>query len=58
MITNDMDTTVAASDNTYDRVVINDDTENNFISAGVMDDVVSSQSDHYLVYGVFNPDVS
>jgi len=53
-----MDTTVAASDNTYDRVVINDDTENNFISAGVMDDVVSSQSDHYLVYGVFNPDVS
>jgi len=58
MITNDMDTTVAVSDNTYDRIIINDDTENNFISSGVMDDVVSSQSDHYLVYGVFNPDES
>jgi len=53
-ITNDLDTTVAASDNTYDRIIINDATGNNFLSVGVMDDVTKSQSDHYLVYGYFN----
>ena len=58
VITNELDTTVAFSDNTYDRIIINDATGNNFINSGVMEDVVSSQSDHYLVYAVFNPEVS
>ena len=54
VVTNDIDTTVAESDNTYDRIIINDETENNFISFGIMDDVIKDQSDHYLVYGYFN----
>ena len=54
IITNDMDTTVAASDNTYDRILINAAAENNLISVGIMNDVTSDQSDHYLIYGVFD----
>lgn len=54
VISNDIDTTVASSDNTYDRIIINNATLNNFVSSGVMDDVNSDQSDHYLVYAVFN----
>ena len=57
VITNDMDTTVAASNNTYDRIIINQYTENNFIEAGVMNDVTPEESDHYLVYSVFRTDV-
>jgi len=53
IINNDIDTTVAKSDNTYDRIIINEATENNLISFGVMDDVNSGVSDHYLVYGYF-----
>jgi len=56
LITSDMDTTVAASSNAYDRIIINNATENNFIRVGTMTDVQSSQSDHYLVFAVFNPD--
>jgi deoxyribonuclease-1-like protein len=54
VITNDVDTTVAASDNTYDRIIINDATMNNFLSFGVMDDVDNDKSDHYMIYGYFN----
>jgi hypothetical protein len=54
VVTNDVDTTVATSDNTYDRIIINEETENNLISFGVMNDVNSKQSDHYLVYAYFN----
>jgi deoxyribonuclease-1-like protein len=54
VVTNDVDTTVATSDNTYDRILINDATENNLISFGVMDEVHKDQSDHYLIYGYFN----
>ena len=50
-----MDTTVAKSNNAYDRIIINDATENNFISVGIMNDVTASQSDHYLIYAMFNP---
>jgi len=56
IVTNDMDTTVAASSNTYDRIIINNATVNNYLNVGIMDDVTKSQSDHYLVYAVFNPD--
>jgi hypothetical protein len=55
LITSGMDTTVAKSSNAYDRIIINDATENNFISVGIMNDVTVSQSDHYLVYAMFNP---
>ena len=55
LITSDMDTTVAKSSNAYDRIIINDATENNFISVGIMNDVTASQSDHYLIYAMFNP---
>lgn len=58
VITNDMDTTVAPSDNTYDRIIINDETYNNYLATGIMDDVTRDQSDHYLVYGVFDPSQS
>ncbi|HEC76399.1 MAG TPA: hypothetical protein ENI33_03965 [Thermoplasmatales archaeon] len=58
VITNDMDTTVASSNNAYDRIIINQRTENNFIEAGVMKDVTFSESDHYLVYGIFNASTS
>jgi len=57
VITDDMDTTVAESSNTYDRIIINSAAENNFIRAGVMDDVTKEQSDHYLVYAVFDVEV-
>lgn len=57
VITNDMDTTVAASSNTYDRIIINQATTNNFIHAGVVSDVESNQSDHYVVYALFDPGV-
>ncbi|MCD6477948.1 MAG: hypothetical protein J7K87_03010 [Candidatus Aenigmarchaeota archaeon] len=57
VITNDMDTTVASSDNTYDRIILNNAAENNFISMGIMKDVTKDESDHYLVYGVFNSNV-
>ena len=56
LVNSDMDTTVAASSNAYDRIIINNATENNFISVGIMSDVHSSQSDHYLVSAVFNSD--
>lgn len=55
LITSDMDTTVAKSSNAYDRIIINNSTENNLISFGIMNDVNSSQSDHYLIYAIFNP---
>jgi len=56
VVTNNIDTTVAKSDNTYDRIIINRATENNFHSIGVMDDVTSDQSDHYLIYAIFTND--
>lgn len=54
VITNNIDTTVASSDNTYDRIIINNATRNNFIFCGTMNDVDKEQSDHYLVYGYFS----
>jgi len=53
VINNDVDTTIATSDNTYDRIIINKATENNLISFGVMNDVNIGMSDHYLIYGYF-----
>jgi len=59
VITNDMDTTVSPNnDYTYDRIIINNAAEDNFIRAGVMSDVNIGQSDHYLVYAVFNTNTS
>jgi endonuclease/exonuclease/phosphatase family metal-dependent hydrolase len=55
VITSGMDTTVAKSSHAYDRIILNDAAENNFVRVGIMSDVTASQSDHYLVYGVFDP---
>jgi len=33
-------------------------TENNYVITGIMDDVQNGQSDHYLIYAVFNPNKS
>lgn len=57
-IGNDIDTTVAQSDNTYDRIIINDAVTNNYLSSGTMDDVTEEQSDHYLIYGVFDSTIA
>ena len=55
IINNNMDTSVATSNNTYDRIILNNNTLNNYLFADVMDDVTEDQSDHYLVYALFNP---
>jgi len=57
VLPNSADTTVASSSNTYDRIIINDDCMDNFVSYGIMKDVDPDQSDHYLIYGVFNTTV-
>jgi len=54
LITSGMDTTVAKSSNAYDRIIINDAAENNLINVGIMNDVNIGQSDHYLVYAIFD----
>jgi endonuclease/exonuclease/phosphatase family metal-dependent hydrolase len=55
VITSEMDTTVAKSSNALDRIILNAAAENNFTSSGIVTDVTVSQSDHYLVYALFNP---
>ena len=57
VITSSMDTTVAPSSHAYDRIIINEAAQNNFVTVGIMDEVVASQSDHYLVYGMFKSSV-
>jgi hypothetical protein len=56
-IENDMDTTVAGGSEkwTYDRIIINDAANDNYVGVGIMDDVVDEQSDHYLVWAEFDP---
>ena len=54
VVSNDIDTTVAPNDNTYDRIIINNATLNNFISVGIINDITKMQSDHYIVYAVFS----
>jgi hypothetical protein len=54
VLPNSVDTTVASSNNTYDRIIVNRPCKNNFVSYGVMSDVTSGQSDHYLIYGIFD----
>jgi hypothetical protein len=53
IVENKVDTTVAKSNNTYDRIIINEATKNNFLEIGVIDDITIDQSDHYLVYAIF-----
>ncbi len=57
-IPNEVDTTVAESDNTYDRIIFNEATENNYQGYGIMDEVTSAQSDHYMVWASFNTTVA
>lgn len=55
VIPNHEDTTVAASNNTYDRIIINDYANEKYKSYGIMDDVTKEQSDHYMIYAIFSP---
>lgn len=70
-ITNDMDTTVAPSDNTYDRIVMLDDTlDHEYVpdSSGVFyfdklygisdPELVEDISDHYPIYAIFKTDIA
>ena len=52
------DTTVKASDCAYDRIIINKGAENNYLSYGIMRNVSSEQSDHYLVYSIYKTDAA
>lgn len=58
IIGNGVDTTVAANDYTYDRIIINEAAENNYKNWGVMKEVTDDQSDHYLIYAIFDSTIS
>lgn len=48
------DTTVAATECTYDRIIVNEPVKKRVLKYGVMKDVNKGQSDHYLVWGEFS----
>jgi hypothetical protein len=52
------DTTVKETTCAYDRIILNKGAENNYISYGIMRNVSSKQSDHYLVYAVYRTDAA
>jgi len=52
------DTTVKTSTCAYDRIILNKGAENNYLSYGIMRNVSSEQSDHYLIYSVYRTDAS
>jgi len=58
IIPDDEDTTVKASSCAYDRIIINNGAANNYISYGMMRNVSSGKSDHYLVYSVYRTDAA
>jgi len=47
------DTTVKETNCAYDRIIINKQAGNNFLSYGIMRNVTASQSDHYLAYAEY-----
>ncbi len=57
VVKNDEDTTVTSDNNTYDRIIMTTHATNNYERYGIMDDVILEQSDHYLLYAVFNSEV-
>ena len=50
VIDNSIDTTVAKSDNTYDRIILNNDMYKEYVSHGVFNDIGKEVSDHYVVW--------
>ena len=54
IIPNQVDTTVALSNNTYDRIIVNEETIDNVLEYGIMNSVAKVQSDHYLIYALFD----
>ena len=50
IIEDSIDTTVAKSDNTYDRIIMNDNMYSDYESIGIYKNVVKEVSDHYLVW--------
>src|SRR3989344_8019636 len=55
IITNEEDTTTSNTNCTYDRIIINNPTKDNYIQHGIMNDVTLQQSDHYLAWAEFTP---
>jgi hypothetical protein len=51
LISDDEDTTVAKSDNAYDRIILNDDMNEEFVDYGIdVKGITEEVSDHYLVW--------
>ena len=50
LIRDDEDTTVASSSNAYDRIILNDDSFEEYSNHGIDDSITSEESDHYLVW--------
>ena len=53
-IENDVDTTVADSDNTYDRIILNFNMEEELLNTGVTSSIPASVSDHYIIWADIN----
>ncbi len=55
-ITDDQDTTVASTDCAYDRIILNRDTYQEYVSYGIYKEgIIKSVSDHYLVWVELKP---
>jgi endonuclease/exonuclease/phosphatase family metal-dependent hydrolase len=50
VVNNDDDTTVAKSDNAYDRILLSENMANEYIEYGIYKDINKSVSDHYPVW--------
>ena len=50
LIKDNDDTTVASSSNAYDRIILNDDSFNEYLDHGIDKSITSEESDHYLVW--------
>jgi len=50
LISDNEDTTVSSTDCAYDRIILNDDSFNEYSDHGIDNSITSEESDHYLVW--------
>jgi len=50
LIDDNEDTTVSSTDCAYDRIIMNDDSYEEYVDYGIYKEITSEQSDHYLVW--------
>lgn len=50
LINDNEDTTVSQTDCAYDRIIVNDDLNEEVVESGIYTEIISEQSDHYLVW--------